>query len=178
MWMVADEEVRHDDSIHSCMCSCVAIFFCDMDCSKAVIDAVDVMTTKQNTKRGSAKMDLKVKEIVSFGGNSLTKNGSVNLSFEAGYSELASAVEALQMLNEDVSIKAKLPGEKAMQLGMFRLKQLVIDDDGCSKLKMNGLRDYVEFENINKLPLSTDETSEFQILLEAEVEEADMDDDE
>lgn len=120
-------------------------------------------------------MEIKVKEVVKFGGNSLSKNGSVNINFEARYSELVESVKVLQMLNCDVNIKAKLPGEKAMMLGVFRVKQIQFDDDGDSKLRFNGLRDFVEFGNINKLPLSTDETSEFQILMVADVEEEDDD---
>jgi len=118
-------------------------------------------------------MQVKVKEVVKFGGNSLSRNGSVNITFDAGYSELVESVKALQMLNNDVTIKAKLPGEKAMMLGTFRIKQIQFDGDGDSRLKFNGLRDFVEFNNINKLPLSTDETSEFQVLMVADVEEDD-----
>ncbi len=121
-------------------------------------------------------MEVKVKEVVKFGGNSLSRNGSVNINFDANYSELVESVKVLQMLNSDVTIKAKLPGEKAMMLGMFRVKQLTFGDDGSSKLKFNGLRDFVEFTNINKLPLSTDETSEFQVLMVATVEEEGEDD--
>ena len=75
-----------------------------------------------------------------------------------------------------MTIKAKLPGEKAMMLGTFRIKQIQFDGDGDSRLKFNGLRDFVEFNNINKLPLSTDETSEFQVLMVADVEEEDGED--
>ena len=122
-------------------------------------------------------MQVKVKEVVKFGGNSLSRNGSVNITFDAGYSELVESVKALQMLNNDVTIKAKLPGEKAMMLGTFGIKQIQFDGDGDSRLKFNGLRDFIEFNNINKLPLSTDETSEFQVLMVADVEEEDEDGD-
>lgn len=121
---------------------------------------------------------VKVKEVVSFGGSSLSRNGSVNLNFDAGYSELVKSVEALQMLNNDVTLKAKLPGEKAMLLGTFRVKAVVFGGDGSSTVKFNGLRDFVEFDNINKLPLSTDESSDFQVLMTAEIEDEETEQDE
>lgn len=128
---------------------------------------------KQRGRQG--KMQVKVKEVVKFGGNSQSKNGSVNINFDAGYGELVESVKVLQMLNADVTIKAKLPGEKAMMLGMFRVHHVDFAGDGASRLKFNGLRDFVEFNNINKLPLSTDEISEFQVLMVADIEEEDED---
>jgi hypothetical protein len=75
------------------------------------------------------------------------------------------------MLNNDVSIKAKIPGGSPMKLGFFRVKQIIIDGDGESVLKFNGLNDYIEMDNLNLLPLSTDENKEFAVLMEAEIEE-------
>jgi hypothetical protein len=77
----------------------------------------------------------------------------------------------MQMLNNDVNIKAKLPGQKAMKLGMFRIKQIIIDGDGESILKFNGLNDHIEMDNLNLLPLNTDDDKEFVVLMEAEIEE-------
>ena len=40
-----------------------------------------------------------------------------------------------------------------------------------SKIKFNGLNDYIEMDNLNLLPLNTEETKEFVILMQAEIEE-------
>ena len=113
---------------------------------------------------------IKVKEVVKYAGHSLSANGSVNFTLKASYSELTNTIQLMQMLNNDVVIKAKLPGGKPMKLGMFRIKQIVIDGDGESTLKFNGLNDYIEMDNLNVLPLNNDENKEFVVVTEAEIE--------
>lgn len=119
------------------------------------------------------KMNLKIKEVVSYSGHSLSANGSVNLTLKASYSELTNTIKLMQMLNNDVSIKAKIPNGHPMKLGAFRIKQIQVDGDGESKIKFNGLNDYIEMNNLNLLPLpsNTEETKEFVILMQAEIEE-------
>lgn len=114
---------------------------------------------------------IKVKEVVKYGGHSLSANGSVNFTLKASYSELTNTIQMMQMLNNDVTIKAKLPTGKPMKLGMFRIKQIIIDGDGESILKFNGLNDYIEMDNLNLLPLNTEENKEFVVLMEAEIED-------
>lgn len=122
--------------------------------------------------------NVKVKQVVVYGGHSMSANGSVNLTLKSAYSELPNSIQQLQMLNNDVNIKAKLPGGKPMKLGMFRIKQIVVDGDGESVLKFNGLSDYIEMDNLNLLPLNTDDNKEFTVMMEAEVElEEEVEDD-
>ena len=121
-------------------------------------------------------MKVKVKEIVKYGGHSLSANGSVNFTLKAQYSELSNTIQLMQMLNNDVSIKAKIPGGSPKKLGFFRVKQIVIDGDGESTIKFNGLNDYIEMDNLNLLPLNSDENKEFVVLMEAEIETDEMED--
>lgn len=121
-------------------------------------------------------MKVKVKEVVKYGGHSLSANGSVNFTLKAQYSELANTIQLMQMLNNDVSIKAKIPDSSPMKLGFFRVKQIVIDGDGESTIKFNGLNDYIEMDNLNLLPLNSDENKEFVVLMEAEIETDEMED--
>lgn len=122
-------------------------------------------------------MNIKVKEVVKYGGHSLSANGSVNFTLKAAYSELTNSIKLMQMLNNDVNIKAKVPNGKPMKLGMFRIKQIIIDGDGESTIKFNGLNDYIEMDNLNLLPLNSDENKEFVVLMEAEIEEEDNEED-
>ena len=115
-------------------------------------------------------MNVKVKEIVKYGGHNLSANGSVNLTLRASYSELTSTIQLMQMLNNDVNIKAKIPGEKVMKLGFFRIKDIRIDGDGESIIKFNGLNDYIEMDNLNLLPVNGSENEEFAVLMDAEIE--------
>lgn len=115
-------------------------------------------------------MIVKIKEVVTYAGHSLRANGAVDFTLKAAYSELTNSIQMMQMLNNDVDIKAKLPGHSPMKLGQFRIKQIVVDGDGESILKFNGLNDYIEMDNLNLLPLNKDDNKEFQILAEAEIE--------
>ena len=115
-------------------------------------------------------MNVKVKEIVKYGGHNLSANGSVNLTLRASYSELTSTIQLMQMLNNDVNIKAKIPGEKVMKLAFFRIKDIRIDGDGESIIKFNGLNDYIEMDNLNLLPVKGSENEEFAVLMDAEIE--------
>ena len=114
--------------------------------------------------------EIKVKQLVTYGGHSMGASASVNLTLKSKYSELPKSIQQLQMLNNDVSIKAKLPGRKPMKLGVFRINKIVVDGEGESVLKFNGLSDYIEMDNLNLLPLSTEENKEFAVMMEAEVE--------
>ena len=117
---------------------------------------------------------IKVKQVVKYGGHSLSANGSVNFTLKAAYSELVNTIQAMQMLNNDVVIKAKVPGSKPMKLGMFRIKQITVDGDGESTIKFNGLNDYVEMDNLNLLPTKRDEgDGSFAIQMLAELEPED-----
>lgn len=116
-------------------------------------------------------MNIKVKSIVRYGGHSLSANGSVNLTLKSAYSELTNTIKLMQMLNNDVEIRAKIPGGNPMKLGIFRIKQIVIDGDGESVLKFNGLNYYIEMDNLNLLPLNSDENKEFVVMMAAEIEE-------
>ena len=119
---------------------------------------------------------IRVREVVKYGGHSLSANGSVNLTLKADYSELVNTIQVQQMLNNDVSIKAKLPGGKPMRLGMFRVKSTTIDGDGESILKFNGLNDYIEMDNLNLLPTKGSGDEMFVVMMEADVEEEDDED--
>ena len=114
-------------------------------------------------------MKINVKEVVKYGGHSLKANGSVDLVLKAEYSELVNTIKVTQMLNNDVSIKAKVNG-KPTNLGIFRIKSININGDGESKLAFNGLSDFVEMDNLNTLPLNTETVSSFQVMFNCSVD--------
>lgn len=115
-------------------------------------------------------MKLKVMEVMKYGGHSLSANGMVNVTFTAMYSELAKSLQLMQLLNEDVTVAAKLPSEKPMPLGTFRVHQLIVDDDGESKVKLRGMSEFVETDSLNSLPLRNSEVPEFQVMFKADIE--------
>lgn len=113
--------------------------------------------------------EVRVKQVVTYGGHSITANGLVNLTFKAAYSELTGSVELLQMLNNDIAVMAKING-KPLNLGLFRLKSIDIDSDGESKVKFSGNKDFVETDAVNEIPLNTDDVKEFKVQYKATVE--------
>lgn len=113
-----------------------------------------------------------VSQVVEYGGHSLAASGSVNLTLKAMYSELTNTIMLHQMLNNDVTVKAKLPGHnKPITLGVFRINGLNTSGDGCSTIKLNGLNTFVEMDNLNLLPTKQDDDKLFRVRYEAEIEE-------
>lgn len=123
-------------------------------------------------------MNIRVKEFVAYKGHSISASGKVTVTFGAMYSELVNTIKLMQMLNNDIVVYAKLPESGPLKLGMFRLKQIVVDGDGESKIKFDGITDYIETDNLNMLPLNSDECKEFQIRCTAEIEEEGTQEDE
>lgn len=126
-------------------------------------------------------MILKVKQVVTNAGYRVGANGSVFISFAAKYSELTNTIKLQQLLNNDVEIKVKVPTgtgkPQVLNLGNFRVKRTTIDDDGESKVEFNGITDYIEMDNLNKLPLNSDDLKEFTILVTADIESEDGEED-
>lgn len=117
-------------------------------------------------------MLIKVKTVVSYGGHSMSPNGSVNLTFKAGYSELTNSIKMMQMLNCDVTVRVKLPDDgMKYRLGMFRIKDINVHGDGSSVIKLNGISDFIEMDNLNNMPLADAEVKEFVMLASAKIEE-------
>ena len=120
-------------------------------------------------EKEKVKMILKAKSIVSYNGHNISANGIVNFNVNAQYSQLTNTIQLMQMLNNDIDIKVKVQGQ-ALKLGSFRIKKITIDGDGESKIQLTSSVDFVEVDNLNLLPLSTDESKEFKILFETDAE--------
>lgn len=121
-------------------------------------------------------MHIKVKQLVEYNGHGLRANGSVDLNFKVKYSGLVDTVQLMQLLNNDITIKARV-SSKVIRLGIFRIKNIMIDGDGESKIKFVGLSDYIEMDELNNLPLSNEDAKEFYVMYEADVEEDNTEED-
>ena len=114
--------------------------------------------------------NIKIKQMVTYNGHSLSANGNVSFNLKAKYSELGNTINLMQLLNNDITVRAKVLGGKPMKLGMFKLRQIVIDGDGESVIKLIGLNDYIEMDNLNGLPLHDSEVKEFAIMYDGDIE--------
>ena len=116
-----------------------------------------------------------IKEFVKYNGHNVKSNTTVSLNFKAMYSELTKTIQVLQLLNNDVKIEAdKKP------LGVFRVKNVSVSDDGESTLKFESLAEAVEMDNLNSLINAENEikiTMESVVDLEDGNEEIESDED-
>lgn len=111
--------------------------------------------------------DVSVKFVSMYNGHTLSKNGKVDLRLICDYSELVNYMQLVQMLNNDINIAVKLPGEKKpIKIGMFRLKYLNISHDGSAKIGFSSTNDFVEVNELNNLV--TDER--FVVRCESKIE--------
>jgi hypothetical protein len=116
-------------------------------------------------------MQIKIKEMMSYGGHSLKANGSVDLTLKAQYSQCTKSMQLLQMLNNDVKIQIKKSGKK-FSIGFFRIKEVKFDGDGESTVKFNTLSDFADVDSMNNLvKVTQDEPEEFIVMFAAEIEE-------
>lgn len=113
---------------------------------------------------------VKIKEMVSYSGHSLTGNGVVNLTLKAMYSELVNTIQVMQLLNNDITLKARLSSE-VKNVGIFRVKHIEVDGDGESKIKLTGMAEYVNLSVLNEFPLKGDEVQEFAVMFISELED-------
>ena len=124
----------------------------------------------------SEEKQIKIKEVVQLNGYSLKASGAVDLVLVAEYGELVKSVQVLQMLNNDVDLKARVANGKPMRLGYFRIQEIKVDSDGESTIKFNGISDNIEMDHLNELPLNDADTKQFTILAVAEVDLEDGED--
>lgn len=94
---------------------------------------------------------VETKVVTKYAGHSVKANKSVDLALKCSYDQLTNYILLIQFLNVDVKMVAKLPGEKAFELGVFRVKEVKIDNDGEGTLKFNSMNDFVNTDNFNKL---------------------------
>ena len=116
---------------------------------------------------------VKIREVVGYNGHNVKANGIVNLNLKAMYSELVNTIQVLQLLNNDVKISV-VEGKSENSLGMFRVKNVNVSDDGESVLKFETLAEAAEIDKINSL---VGKETEFTINMFAEVDTEDSDED-
>ena len=123
-------------------------------------------------------MKLEIDGVCQYNGHNIKPNGAVDLNLKFAYDEMVNVIAIQQMLNNDINIKVKFAEQKPFKLGMFRLANTQIMGDGESRVRFNGLADFVEVDNLNKLVFS--EAKElFRVHMSAEIEiEDETEDDE
>lgn len=93
---------------------------------------------------------VKIKIDLQYDGHSVKKNGSIDLKFKIPYSELVTALEILQLLGCNMTLKCKIEGS-TVEVGTFYLSLLSIDREGETTLKLNSELESIELDNLNSL---------------------------
>lgn len=94
---------------------------------------------------------LKQQGIASFEGLSIGKNKTIQVKFKLRYDEILTSVELLQGLNNDITLHAKMPDKKPMNLGIFTIGAINFDKDGNATIPFKSLTDNVNVESICSL---------------------------
>lgn len=108
---------------------------------------------------------VKIKTVAKYGGHNINSMQSINLTLKFSYDTMPKYIQAIQMLNEDVTITAVIANEK-IKLGVFNVHNITVDKDGAGKIKFTSQVDYVNLNNISAL-IGDDV---FRVMLEAEIE--------
>ena len=120
-----------------------------------------------------------IEQVVTSGGYSINANGIAMVTFKSKYGELVNTVNMLQLLNNDVDVVAKVPGEKERAVGKyFRIKQIIVDGDGEQTVKLQGVSEFVDVESLASLPFKNAEVPEFRVHLTSSIELEDENGDE
>mgnify|MGYP007113731302 FL=1 len=94
---------------------------------------------------------LKQQGIASFEGMNIGKNKTIQVKFKLRYDEILTSVELLQGLNNDITLHAKVPDKKPMNLGIFTIGAINFDKDGNATIPFKSLTDNVNVESICSL---------------------------
>lgn len=94
---------------------------------------------------------MKKKGIASFDGLTVGKNKTVQVKFKFKYDEMLTSVELLQGLNADITVFAKTPSAKPVELGVFTIGAVNFDRDGNATIPFKSLVDNVNLVNICSL---------------------------
>lgn len=94
---------------------------------------------------------LKQKGIATFEGLTISKNRTVVLKVKLRYDEVITSINLLQGLNSDITVHAKVPDRKAMNLGIFTIGAVNFDKDGNATIPFKSMVQNVNLDNICSL---------------------------
>lgn len=124
---------------------------------------------------------VEVEQVVTSGGYSINANGVAHITFKSKYGELVNTVNMLQFLNNDIDVTAFVPGEKPSKVARFmRIKNISVDGDGEQTVKLQGVSEFIDIEELSKLPFKNAEIPEFKVQFASniEIENSDEEEDE
>lgn len=118
-----------------------------------------ILCRKYNQRGETIIMEtVKLKFEAKYTTHTVKANKAVDITFKMPYTELTQYIGSIQMLNENVTVAAKIGSDKKPnKLGTFMITNISVDRDGQGTLKVNSQLDYVESKSINELASRNDE---------------------
>lgn len=113
-----------------------------------------------------AETEVKIKSICKYNGHSIKTNRAVDLALKFGYDEMVNYIQAIQMLNNNITIKVKIGDQQGEEIGTFMIKEIKIDGDGEGMIKFNSQMDFINANAMNKLA----QGESFKVMLDAKIE--------
>ena len=128
-----------------------------------------------------SEKNVEVDVICTFAGQSMNANGTTSVSFGARYDELVNVMQLCQLMSNDVTIIATVPGSDPVNLATyFRLQEIKISGDGSSVMKFKGSTSFADNDMISSLPNKQSDIQQFRVkfkaIIELEDEPVDTDD--
>ena len=94
--------------------------------------------------------EVKIKSVCEYAGHSINNVGIVNLNLIFDFSELSSVIQLMQCLNEDIETFCRINAE-TIKIGTFGIKEIKINSNGESKIKLSSLINSVDVSTLNTL---------------------------
>ena len=128
-----------------------------------------------------SEKNVEVDVVCTFAGQSMNANGTTSVSFGARYDELVNVMQLCQLMSNDVTIIATVPGSDPVNLATyFRLQEIKVSGDGSSVMKFKGSTSFADNDMISSLPNKQSDIQQFRVkfkaIIELEDEPVDTDD--
>ena len=128
-----------------------------------------------------SEKNVEVDVVCTFAGQSMNANGTTSVSFGARYDELVNVMQLCQLMSNDVTIIATVPGSDPANLATyFRLQEIKVSGDGSSVMKFKGSTSFADNDMISSLPNKQSDIQQFRVkfkaIIELEDEPVDTDD--
>ena len=118
-----------------------------------------------------SEKNVEVNVVCTFAGQSMNANGTTSVSFGARYDELVNVMQLCQLMSNDITIIATVPGSDPVNLATyFRLQEIKISGDGSSVMKFKGSTSFADNDMISGLPNKQSDVQQFKVRFSSVVE--------
>lgn len=109
--------------------------------------------------------------VCTFAGQSMNSNGTTSISLGARYDELVNVMQLCQLMSNDITIVATVPGSDPATLATyFRLQEIKISGDGSSVMRFKGSTSFADNDMISGLPNKQSDVQQFRVNFSSVVE--------